>query len=166
MNTPVDVRSVRRRMLAFSSQADVARDLDALEAAHGSGRLERLGNHDAGAIFDHLAMAMRCSVDGFPVRAALFLRVIGPLVKKSVLSKPIQPGVRLSQSDERAAWNTSVTFEQGIASLREQITRAAQPGVQANAAHPFFGRMTPEEWRIYHLRHRELHLSFLRARPE
>lgn len=162
MTTPVDVRSVRRRMLAFSSQADVARDLDALEAAHLAGRLEKLGNHEAGPIFDHLALAMRCSVDGFPVRAALFLRVIGPLVKKSVLSKPFQPGIKLRESDQRAAWKSGVTFEQGIGALREQIRRAGEPGVRASAAHPFFGKMTPEDWRVYHLRHGELHLSFLR----
>lgn len=165
MSMPVDVRSVRRRMVAFSAQADVARDLDALEAAHGSGRLERLGNHEAGPIFDHLAMAMERSVDGFPIRAALFLRLIGPLVKKSVLSKPFQPGIRLRESDEKFAWNDAVTFEHGIASLRAQIQRAARPEVKANAAHPFFGKMTPEEWRVYHLRHGELHLSFLRVRP-
>lgn len=161
MSTLVKTRSVRRRLVAYSSQAEVAADLDVLEAARATGRLRRLGNHEAGPIFNHLAMAMERSLDGFPIRAALWLRLLGPLVKKSVLSKPLQPGVNLRESDERFAWNTAVTFEDGLAQLRAQIARAARPESIPAAAHPFFGAMTPEEWRVYHLRHAELHLSFL-----
>lgn len=158
--TPV-VPTVRHHPVRLPTLEALARDLDALEEAHARGTLRRLGNHEAGPIFDHLALAMARSFDGFPVVAAWWLRLLGPWIKRRVLSRPFRPGFKLSAPIERMVWRDSVSFDDGIRSLREQVARAREPGAAPAQAHPIFGRMSPAEWNTYHLRHAELHLNFL-----
>lgn len=162
----VDTRSVRRRAVDYAGLADMKADLDRIAAAYASGTLRRLGNWDAGPVLDHLAMAVRRSIEGFPIKAPLHLRLIGPLVKKRVLSRPFEPGIKLDASAEGQAWRAGVSFEDALSDLRAQLARvdtAAGGRERMTMPHPFFGVMTHEEWGIYHLRHGALHLSFLGA---
>ena len=148
-------------MVALSSLADLGKDLDRLETAHRAATLRTLGNHPPGAIFLHLADAMRYSFDGFPSRAPVLLGVLGRLVKRRVLSQPFQPGFKLGAKTESNVWQDATTFEDGLAALRAQITRASAPTAAPRQPHPFFGPMTSADWHTYYLRHAELHLSFL-----
>jgi hypothetical protein len=161
----IDPRTARRRLVNLATLEALSRDLEALEAAHRSGRLRQLGNHGPGAIFAHLALAMRASHEGFPARATAWLRVLGPLVKRRVLASPFRPGLRLKPAVDRQVWDEATTFEDGLATLRAEIERAKAArdgrGPQPSSPHPFFGAMSPAEWRAYYLRHAELHLSFL-----
>lgn len=164
MSSVVNPRTARRRMLALASLAELNAELDRLEAAHRAGKLTRTGNHEPGPIFAHLAMATRCSFDGFPTRVGLPLRILGRLFKSRVLAHPFKPGLKLSSKNESLAWDTSVTFDDGLARLRQQMSRltaAQSTGPKPSMPHPFFGPMSPDDWRVYHLRHAELHLSFL-----
>ncbi len=151
----------RRRPVVYPNLRALADDLAVLQKAHETGRLRRLGNHDPGPIFDHLARAMARSFDGFPVSPAWWLRVLGPLIKKRVLARPFKPGFMLPARIERSVWDDSVSFEDGMRSLLDQVGRASAPGANPSQPHPIFGRMTPHEWQAYHLRHAELHLNFL-----
>lgn len=151
----------RRRPMDYPTLQAIADDLTVLQKAHETGRLRRLGNHDPGPIFDHLARGMARSFDGFPVVPAWWLRVLGPWIKKRVLAKPFKPGFMLPARIERCVWDDSVSFEDGIRSLLEQVARASAPGANPSQPHPIFGRMTPHEWQAYYLRHAELHLNFL-----
>lgn len=167
MNAPsVNPRTARRRMLALASLADLNAELDRLEAAHRAGKLRRTGNHEPGAIFAHLAMATKASFDGFPTQAGLPLRILGRLLKRRLLARPFKPGLKLSSKNEALAWDTSVTFDDGLARLRAEMTRltaAQSAGPKPQMPHPFFGDMSPDDWFVYHLRHAELHLSFLQT---
>lgn len=157
----INTKTVRRRLVAFSSLGDVTKDLDRLEAAHRAGTLKKLGNHEPGAIFLHLADAMRCSFDGFPARSPLAMRLLCRLIKRRVLSQPFKPGLKLGAKTDQRVWNDSTSFDDGLAALRTQIARASSPGDTPSQPHPFFEFMTREEWNTYYLRHAELHLSFL-----
>lgn len=162
---PVDPRSARRRLVSYARLEDLLADLDAVERAHRDGRLRRLGNHDAAPIFAHLGMAVRGCFDGFPTFAPLWLRLLGRLLKARVLSAPFQPGLRLSPKNQALAWPPAPPFDAALADLRAELARlrAAREdkGPRPAAPHPFFGPMTPDEWQRYHLRHAELHMSFL-----
>ncbi len=157
----VNTKACRRRLASYATLDDISRDLDKIEAAHKAGTLKKLGNHEAGPICHHLGLAMQRSFDGFPIRVNALLGMLGKLLKKRELSKPFQPGFRLSAKAETVAWSDATTAEDGFRLLREQIARAKAPGASPNGAHPFFGPMTPAEWQVYYLRHAELHLSFL-----
>lgn len=151
----------RRRPMVYPTLQAIADDLTVLQKAHETGRLRRLGKHDPGPIFDHLARGMARSFDGFSMVPAWWLRALGPWIKKRVLAKPFKPGFMLPSRIERSVWDDSVSFEEGIRSLLDQVARASAPGANPSQPHPIFGRMTPHEWQAYYLRHAELHLNFL-----
>jgi hypothetical protein len=157
----VNTKTCRRRLVAYTSLDELAKDLEKIETSHKAGTLKKLGNHEPGPVCQHLALAMKGSFDGFPAIAPLWLRMIGKVFKKRILSRPFEPGFKLSASAEKMAWNDGTTFDDGIGGLRAQIVRAKAPGAAPSGAHPFFGPLTPPEWQVYYLRHAELHLSFL-----
>lgn len=152
-----------RRVVSFPSLDDLDRDLVLIEAAHRSGSLRHMGARRPGPILMHLATSIRGSLDGMPelTRAApLWLRLVGPMVKGRVLSRPLNPGVRMSPRAEAALWNDAATVDAALTELRAQLSRL-KSGAVVKSRHPIFGRMTPDEWTTFHLRHAELHLSFL-----
>src|SRR5882757_9833393 len=70
-----------RRKLRFETLPEMRRDLDALDAAHKSGRIRRTGNWTEGEIFTHLAAFINYGYDGYPrevsppwLLAVLFIR--------------------------------------------------------------------------------------------
>lgn len=159
-----NTKTARRRLVSYASLADLSKDLDKVEAAHRAGTLKPLGNHQPGPVLGHIAIAIRGSFDSLAAlnRAApLWLRVIGPLVKSRVLSSPLRPGVRMSPAAEAALWDHTLTFERALDLLRTQVSRLGAPGASPSATHPIFGNLTPAEWQTFHLRHAELHMSFL-----
>ncbi len=162
--TLVDTKQARRRMVSYASLADFSKDLDKVELAHRAGTLRKLGNREAGPIFGHLAVSMRGSFAGMPeLKGAvpLWLRLLGPLVKKRALSGPLRPGVRMSGGAERALWDDGLTVETGLAGLRAEVARLSRADARPGAAHPIFGKLSAGEWKTFHLRHAELHMSFL-----
>jgi hypothetical protein len=163
--TTVNTKTCRRRLVSYASLDDVGRDLDRIEAAHRAGTLKRLGNHEAGPVCQHLAMAMQRSFDGFPIRANPLLRMLGRAMKKRELARQFRPGFKLGAAAEQFAWSDATTFDEGMGNLRTQLARARAAGAAPAGAHPFFGPMTPAEWQVYYLRHAELHLSFLQPEP-
>lgn len=159
---PIDPRTARRRLVSIANFADLTRELNVLESAHAGGTLRHLGNHPPGALLDHLARTMRWSFDGFPTKAPLWGRLLAPMFKGRLLARPFAPGLKLSHKTDSQVWDNTVPFERALADLRAQIKRFDTLGAPSPAArHPFFGPMTLDEWRTYHCRHAELHLSFL-----
>ena len=151
----------QRRPLSLQSLQSLRDHLWVLQTAHDAGRLRRLGKHDPGPIFDHLARAMARSYDGFPVVVAWWLRLLGPWIKRRILAKPFKPGFILPLRVERVVWDDTVSFDEGLQSLRAQLDRFSDPATEPSQPHPIFGKMTPRDWEVYHARHAELHMSFL-----
>ncbi len=142
-----------RRQVRYQSLDDLRGDAERLA---GDQNVTTLGNWSQGQIYEHLARALDTSIDGsdmsFPAPARWMMSL---LMKKKFLYKEIPAGFKVSGKvvpDE-----TSV--EQGLDSLRQAIDR--QQSESSRVMHPGFGRLTNEEWEAFHLRHAEMHMSFL-----
>ena len=152
----VDTSSVAgRRELAFRGLDEVLADATALVAA---GQVKTLGNWPVPQLLTHLASTINNSIDGFQSKAPLFIRIIGPLLKHRMLKK-MPPGIKLPADAEKSAFPAAASSEDALKQLRLAISRCKLE--RMNAAHPAFGKMTHEQWLQLHLRHSELHLSFI-----
>ncbi len=151
-----------RRALHFNSLDEVLADLDRLEQAEASGSVKTLGNWSAGQVFTHLAMLFEMSLDGFTFTAPLPVRLMGPMLKKRVLSdREIPTGIQLRGGSAAALIPPDdVSFEQGMQRLRAVIGRVTG-GEQMTHRSPVFGRLSHEEWTTLQLKHCALHLGFL-----
>jgi hypothetical protein len=152
----------QRRHLHFETFDDVVADVRQLELGY-----ERLGNWSLGQTCDHLANFMRLSLEGFPSRLVPW--PLSTLMRRVLLSprrivRPMPPGLRTPKylvpaplppgADARAADHAAA------ARLVTMCRRVKHHGGDFYPS-PIFGRLTPALWRLVHLRHCELHLSFL-----
>lgn len=155
MSTTPDTK-IRRRRVSFHSINDVREDLRQL-TSHPT---LTVGKWSFAQILEHLTTTMTASFDGFGFRAPWAVRtLLAPLLRKRFLTKPMPAGFNLparaavlmppDEADLSAAVDR---FSRALERLERDIPRAE---------HPVFGVMTPEEWLQLHLRHCELHLSFV-----
>jgi len=144
-----------RRELHFHSLADVLDDAEQL----ASGEVKALGNWSLGQALTHLAVMMNHSIDGAPYTVPRILRLIGPLIKRRILYKPMSAGYRLTKNVASVLVpSDTISTADGLESLRAAIHRLQTE--HGRKPHAVFGRLTPSEWEQLHLRHSELHLSF------
>lgn len=138
--------------------------LDEAERIAAASQVRTLGNWSPGQIMQHLAAGMHVSIDGSPHRPPWYLRLVGPLVKRRVLTKGMSPGFQLRARESQSQGAAEViTTESGLAALREAIRRMRREAHRE--PHVFFGKLTYQEWEQLHLRHAELHFSFLLPEP-
>lgn len=143
-----------RRTLSFKSYDDILADARAMN----SQPTRHLGNWSLGQICEHLAKAIEYEVDGAPFPVPWYLRMVGPWLKKRIITRPMKPGFKLPKSAaEYLPVNTDAT--EGIDRLEKAIARYLQsPTLKP---HVFFGPMTREECDQLNFRHAEMHLSFV-----
>lgn len=159
----VKTRGVRgRRPLRYETYQDLLADAENV-ARHGA-RL--LGNWDASQVFGHIAQAVNLSIDGFPGAAPWWLRLIGGLFRRRVLRGPMPAGFNIPiPSAQEALTPQPVAVEAALADLRRAVARIQLDTERSR--HPVFGELSLDEWDSLHLRHAELHMSFLVPRlPE
>jgi Protein of unknown function (DUF1569) len=145
-----------RRDVSFSHLEEVVTDAERLLS---STRTIVVGNWPLPQLLTHLAMTFNNSIDGFPTKAPIFIRLLGPLIKRSVLKAPkMKPGIKLPKATIAAAFPRANSPQAALDSLRKAIARTKHERMEAR--HPAFGKMTHDEWHTLHLRHCELHLSF------
>lgn len=158
--SPLDTKKVEgRRELRFESLEDLLVDARQL---HERG-YRRLGNWSLGQACNHLARPMHFGIDGFPGKPPLLLRLVLPVTirpfKAKFLRQGFPAGLPLKGKFASAMIPEPVADDEGLRQLREGIDRVERtPPTQPS---PVFGPMSPEDWRQFHLRHAELHLSFL-----
>ena len=156
----IKTKSVQgRREINYLTLDDIVADAERLVA---SSRTRTLGNWPLAQLLSHLAMTVNCSVDGFPQKAPLIVRLIGPLLKGKMISRKMSPGLTLPKKAEVGAFPDVASVSAAFENLRRAIARTKSERMEA--AHPAFGRMNHDEWTKLHLRHSEMHLSF--AVPE
>ena len=144
-----------RRTVRYSTLSDVVQD-----AEHLIGNHHTVGNWSFGQNCQHLAKAMIASIDGFGFKAPWWARwFIAPIVKNSILIKPMKPGFKLPKSGAALLPDDHVTAEEGLRQLKAAVERLSHE--PANAPHPLLGKMASEEVMQLHLRHCELHMSFI-----
>jgi hypothetical protein len=145
-----------RRKLRFASFDDVLADARSL-----AGRPTRqLGNWSLGQVCQHLGTAMeRSARDDQLFRTPLWLRVLGRLVRRRALATGLPTGYKLPPDGAAKLVPPPVDVDEGLATLERGMAALAE--TSHRAPHPVLGAMSVDEWHLFHLRHAELHLSFI-----
>ena len=157
--TTVNTKHAERRTLRFESLADVVEDAARLTEADQAGTLRTTGNWSAGQNFDHVGKLMQWSIDGFPGKLPLPLRIVGKFMKKRALTTTAPPGFKIPGSASFLL-PADIPTEDGLGLLRTQVSRV-QAGERCSHASPLLGTLSHDEWVQLHCRHAELHFSFL-----
>ncbi|MGD9720453.1 MAG: DUF1569 domain-containing protein [Pirellulales bacterium] len=153
-----------RRPLVLDSAAALQAEIERIIAAQAAGRLRATGNWTPAQICEHLARLIEFSYDGFPFRVRWHIRAAS-YVAKWVAWKPFvryvfRPGYRLQGTQRALIPAEDARFPAASARLSAAVERIAR-GEQMLQPSPFEGHISHEQWVFVHLRHAELHLSFL-----
>ncbi len=150
---PVNTKKVTgRRSVRYESLEDFYADAERMAGVD----VQPLGNWSPGQIYEHMARSLDSSIDGVgssmpaPVRWMMTL-----LMKRKFLEKEIPPGFNTTAQYEPDATSAA----DGLASLKRAIAR--QHEEPQRVEHPVFGSIGREGWAKFHLRHAEMHMSFL-----
>ncbi|MDZ4683578.1 MAG: DUF1569 domain-containing protein [Planctomycetaceae bacterium] len=148
-----------RRRLRFASLDEVLVEAEHLAVIE----TRQLGNWSLGQALSHLAAVYEKSIDGTVFRPGLFLRLLvkvaGPLLKRWArvgLPAGIRPPAFMFNEVAPA---DRVSIAEGLVAFRGAIGR-----LKAESKRDFkqcFNLFTREEWDQFHMRHAELHLSFI-----
>ncbi|HLN30393.1 MAG TPA: DUF1569 domain-containing protein [Gemmataceae bacterium] len=144
-----------RRRLTFNSLDDIVVDAEKLAASPNT---KMLGNWPVSQLFTHLAVTINGSIDGISARAPWYLRWLGPYVKGRVMRNGMSAGFKLPKEMESDLFPPAGSARDALEKLRMAIARTKKE--RMTSQHPFFGKLTHEEWTQLHQRHAELHLSF------
>jgi hypothetical protein len=145
-----------RRKLRFANFDEVLADVRLLAAQP----TRQLGNWSLGQVCQHLGTAMeRSARDDQLFRVPLWLRVVGRLVRRRALENGLPTGFKLPPDGAAKFVPPPVSVEEGLATLERGIIALSQ--TSHRAPHPVLGAMNVGEWDLFHLRHAELHLSFI-----
>jgi hypothetical protein len=146
-----------RRTVHYASFEEVLADAERLVRAGAA----TTGNWSLDQILGHLAVAMEKSIDGLPGKLPWYVRLIGRyIIKRRILQQGMKPGFKLPAEAEEWA----VPAPGGDAHAALERLRRAVGRLQSDATrfpHPVFGPMPAAEWDRLHLRHAEMHLSFV-----
>lgn len=148
-----------RRELRFESAAEVLAEAERIAAAERAGRLRRGGKWSPGQCFGHLAGWIDFCFDGYPLVAPPDMAEKALARKPTALREGLRGGVHIPGIEGGTAAIEDMSLEDGLARLRTAWGRLQ--GGTPRFPHPFFGAMTYEEWMMLHLRHAELHMSYL-----
>lgn len=153
----VDTRRVQgRRKLHYNTLDDLLADAEAL----ASGEIKQMGNWSPGRTFQHIARALHTSVDGSPLVIPWPVKLLLRTMKRRFLTRTLDPGFKLrGKASDVLTPDAAVGVKTGLAQLREAVQRLKQTEVRA--PHSFLGVLTREESDAFHLRHAEMHMSFL-----
>ena len=145
-----------RRQLRYDSYQDLLNDAERLAVSE----VRTLGNWSLGQMLGHLARAMEMSIDGADFKAPWPVRfVVRLFFRQRFLSGPLPAGFRLSGAAHDAFVPGPMSSQSGLAELRRAIDRVHNE--TDRAPHPLLGELSLDEWDSLHLRHAELHMSFL-----
>ncbi len=144
-----------RRDLHFRTLEEVLDDVRLI----GSVPRRTLGRWTDAQIVQHLAIAVDMSFDGYGFRSPFPIRFIARIIKNRILTGRMPSGVRLPRRGASMLPAPEATWDAAVERLERAIgrftnERPAQP-------HPVLGRLTTMEYELLHMRHAELHLSFI-----
>lgn len=156
-HTPVDTAHVAgRRKVRYHTVAEILRDAEELR----SRGYRRLGNWSLGQMTKHIAGAMRMALDGSPMRVPLPMRLAARwLYKDRVVRGPMKAGFKLPRKAAALLPADTTSDDEGIAALRVAIARWDKE--PRSHVHPFFGKLTADEWDAIMRNHAAMHMSFL-----
>ena len=146
------------RSVTYSSLQDILDDVLQLAQAPD---LKIGGNLTAAQNIDHVRRAITISRVGTAVKAPLWLRLLGKILKGGLGSKPVSSGFKIpAKLAAEFIPPATITLQEAVDNLKAEIALAKVPG-SMNQASPVFGVLSHEKWNALHLRHAELHLNFI-----
>ena len=149
-------KSPQRRKVNYHSIPSMIEDVEKL----ASGRFKTTGNWSFPQILIHYGRSVESSFDGFGFRANWFVRTFVKLfMKKSLLTEPMATGYPILKGGERLMPEDDCSFEAALNEFRHAVARFETES--PSAEHPVLGKLSSEEWIKFHLRHAELHFSFV-----
>jgi Protein of unknown function (DUF1569) len=131
-----------------------------------TGRLNQLnpntqrqwGKMDVAQMMAHCSNALEVNLGDRVGRQGLMAKLFGKLAKKSVVSeKPFKQGL---PTDPNFVITDAREFEKEKQRLTELVSRLSNsdPEALAQNAHPFFGKMSAQEWNTLNYKHLDHHL--------
>jgi hypothetical protein len=146
-----------RRQLQFSSMQDILDDLEYLDSGDPP---RTTGNWSSAQIVQHVAKLIDYSIDGFPVpKAALPVRIMGRMMRKAAITKPLRAGVKLPEKFSFMEPDREVAWDDAAEQLRQAIGRLESERMTQRS--PVLGKLSHEQWEQMHCRHAEMHFSFM-----
>lgn len=145
------------RSLTFSSLDEALAEAERLAATE----TKTTGSFSYGQILRHLAITLDMVSGHVDVpKVPWYIRMAGPLIKNSVLAKPIKPGFKLPSSAQSYFWpEGDIDVQSALTHFREALARYRS--TNELPPHPIFGRMTEQEHDLLQRGHIALHLSFV-----
>ncbi len=145
------------RTLRFQTLDDLAREARAI-AADPDARCR--GTWTPAQNLWHVGRVVLASVEGFPAGPPLLLKLIGPLLKNRVTTRPFNPGIKLpSKMAEHFVAPADTTMEQALEMVESSVTRQQSEGFIP--ASPLFGKLSAKQWEQLHCRHAEMHFGLI-----
>ncbi len=145
-----------RRKLRFATFDDVIKDAEHIVSVP----CRTLGNWTVAQNIDHLGKSIQAGFEGPVVKAPWFVRwLIAPVIKPRFLTKGMPAGFALPKEMAHFMPRSDPATELALTNLRVWSHRL-QTELPPNG-HPAFGNLSHAEWIQLHLRHAELHLSFI-----
>ena len=120
----------------------------------------QLGNWSLEVICQHLATAMDLSIkgeDAFPV--PLMTRILARIYRNRILNTRLPSGFKLPPDAVKVLFRPPQNIDSAIAAMEQAISDLAR--TSQRQPHPVFGSLSVAQWDKFHLRHAELHLSFI-----
>ena len=158
-STIIDTKKVRPRTLNLQTPRQALEEAQRLALLAREDRLVTLGNWSAGQVFAHLAWWVESIDEDKGPKPPWFIKLLGPLMKKKMLTGHLPTGFRLPGSPSGTYGDEPCELEEGLARFAKAMARLERNGFPNR--HPVFGSMSGREWVSLHLRHAELHLGFL-----
>src|SRR5262245_34316020 len=153
-----------RRSVRLPTLNDLAREVDRVAAAATTGSVRPLGNWSPARVLWHIGRLMELSFDGFPFRYRRgpdwVTRLFRLLAWRWLVALAFRPGFQNPPEAATLEPEPSVSMEEAAAYLKRQIARVRN-GERMTQECSVDGPYTHEQWVYIHLRHAELHLSFL-----
>ncbi len=146
----------QRRQVVYATLDEFLTDVRGLVGGH----VTTVGNWTLAQILEHLARAIDSSIDGFSFQANWLVRkLVAPLLKNRLLTGRMQPGYNLRSRAASYLPAPDCELDSALAHLEQATARLDT--TPPTASHPFLGRLSEREWLALHLRHAELHMSFV-----
>jgi hypothetical protein len=146
-----------RRRLRFNCHEEVLADIRALAAQP----TKHLGRWSLPYICQHLATTVNKCIDGgdidFPV--PLRTRIVARILRNHLLNTRLPGGFKLPKDAEAVLFHEPASVAAAIADLESAVARLST--TNKRQSHPVLGRMNPRLWDLFHMRHAELHLSYI-----
>lgn len=153
-----------RRSVHLNDLDDLTSEIDRVESAAASGQIHPLANWSPAQVLQHIGRLIEFSFDGFPFRYPWHQRLICRLIRlisyRLLLRLAFRPGFRNPPQAAALEPDPAVSLADASAYLKRQVERIRR-GEQMTQRSPAEGPVTHAQWVEAHLRHAELHLSFL-----